>query len=260
MTELTYDLAFEMRQGGTGKSVPAIVLIVHRDAFVHLCATLPIRAEKIKGPLASARFLNRSRHIAFQPYTNGTVGYRACCVVEESNESVRLIFELKARTKRETAATLSLVFDALFSRESVNEDQYLVVSTHVTEREYHGHAISGWVSARFGGWLLKQAIGSHDVIGAHVVSAMRSVWRSVATGELKKYGVECGFHLSSDGRFLLGCFGNACDVAIYPEGCIGTMGEYPAQFDSHNLDMVEQQLTLLTGLVVLSALARQEGK
>lgn len=57
---------------------------------------------------------------------------------------------------------------------------------------------------------------------------------------------------------MLGCFGNACDIDIYPDHTCGEMDEPYVRFSCHNLDTAAQQMTLLAGLAKLCELARAE--
>ena len=88
--------------------------------------------------------------------------------------------------------------------------------------------------------------------------AMRQVYGTVAPSEVREYAEDCCARIGAEGRFYLTCFGNACDLAIYPDSDHSDREESPTNFSCHNLDTVFQQLTLLAGFAVLQELAAED--
>lgn len=126
----------------------------------------------------------------------------------------------------------------------------------------YGHAVGGYVSSRMIAWLRKQGRQSengHNIpLPEETVKAMRQAWTAVCSDERKEWARECGGYIAPDGRFILGCFGNTCDIAIYPDHTCGEMTDSFVRFSCHNLDSADQQITLIAGLAKLCELARQD--
>ncbi|HVM58708.1 MAG TPA: hypothetical protein VMT80_00005, partial [Candidatus Paceibacterota bacterium] len=130
----------------------------------------------------------------------------------------------------------------------------------------YGHPLGGDVFPTARRWLeryadrtpkARNAWSDNRPLPSSVVEAMRSSWRSLARKDLRKYARENGGSISSDGRFIFNCFGNACDIAMYPEGSPRD-AEMPSRFSCHNLDGPIQQLTLLAGVAALFDLISSE--
>lgn len=124
----------------------------------------------------------------------------------------------------------------------------------------YGHATGGYVSSRLLTWL--KNVGKRapaDSIGVpipeEVLFAMCDTWAAVAKEELCEWVDACSGRIAPDGRFILNCFGNACDLAIYPDEY--REGDEFCRFDCHNLDSAAQQVTLLAGLAKMCELARE---
>lgn len=127
----------------------------------------------------------------------------------------------------------------------------------------YNHAVGGYVSSRMTGWLREQARkmpeGSRSIsVPEDVVRAMRATWCAVSKSDAKRWARECCGRIMRDGRFGLECFGNACDLAIYPDGTCGRMDDPQVRFSCHNLDTAAQQVTLIAGLAKLCQIARQD--
>lgn len=128
------------------------------------------------------------------------------------------------------------------------------------ESKGYGHGVSGYVSTRITQWLLRQTGDDTAVpVPAEIVSAMRSTWSAVAPFGSERWARECRGSIQRDGRFILDCFGDACDLALYPESVFGDIRDEPfVEIGCHNLDTAEQQLTLLAGFAKLCEIARRD--
>jgi hypothetical protein len=89
-----------------------------------------------------------------------------------------------------------------------------------------------------------------------VVTAMRHAWRATARESWQEYVDECKGRIFQRGAFILDCFGNACDVGVYPSEF--RTDETSHTISCHNLDTAEQQLTFLAGLAKLCELTRED--
>lgn len=131
-------------------------------------------------------------------------------------------------------------------------DQHLTFHTHCAG-EMNGHGVYGRVYSKLGRWLVANA--GQDCI--QVTDAMREVWKVVAQPPLRRYAGHSVFFLRDNGSFSLQCFGDACDLSVYPDSIEagGFNGRGSAELGCHNLDSAPQQLTLLAGLATLSQMA-----
>jgi hypothetical protein len=120
----------------------------------------------------------------------------------------------------------------------------------------YGHAVGGYISSRLMQWLLKKA--KHDKnapMPKEVIRAMKETWSAISLEGQKHWKNHCHGLITPDGRFMLECFGDACDIAIYPDEM---RREDYTRFSCHNLDSAKQQVTLLSGLAKMCELAREE--
>lgn len=196
-------------------------------------------------------------------------GYGKCGIVDYEDLDAHLSVELDAETLRECALTLNLLFIALSApmeteRAASNRRQQIDITTRCDHTALvYGHAISGYASPAVLAWIRHRAAETKpDVWGRipappAIVRAMQMAWSAVVSPESRRWAKECVASLTPDGRFILECLGNACDVAIYPDDFrYGDEGE-AAGFSCHNLDQARQQITLLAGLAKLCELARE---
>lgn len=171
-------------------------------------------------------------------------------------------FELRFPLKRDTAAQVSMTLAAVLGYGSPLNDagelatsncpQLMAVEVFVRVGEWHyGHPAGGNIFPPMRKWLREMSTGA--AAEKKISGAMRTVWKAVAEPELVEFANECRVRL--DGAFSLVCFGDACDVGIYPD--LDTDPDWPAptQFSCHNLDSPAQQITMLCGLAVLHELA-----
>lgn len=197
-------------------------------------------------------------------------GLERCGSVLIEDDQVHLKIELFDDHRLDFAAmTLSLLFTALgveFPGKISNQIQQVDISSYCEKGRSggYGHAVHGSLSDRVIPWLTAQSKKtSLDMHGSvelpkEIVLAMKAAWRASSSKGIKKYAEDCRGWVYSDGRFVLQCFGDACDLAIYPD-CLGSdmVGSY-VEFSCHNLDTAPQQVTLLAGLAKICELARRD--
>ena len=201
-------------------------------------------------------------------FGNIAFGYGGCGIMKEQGEEVSFCIELCEKHLHNATATIHLLTQTLLSDfgpdpVSSNRAQQVDLETccaHVP----HGHSVGGYISGHLREWLRKQwhntpAKGwmGFAPMPERVVAAMRQTWSAVAPKEQKRWASDCSGSITEDGRFILNCFGNACDLAIYPDNVWGDRHD-SVRFGCHNLDGARQQLTLLAGLAKLCELARAE--
>lgn len=257
-----YDLAFVSRAASLSR-VPEIVLTLPQSSCADLLDRFKELAEINAGRIQEYLGGIRKRP-KFTQGDRGLFGYKSCCRIEQEERAPHLYFELRARHRKETVVTSTLVLHAasnLFSSEddcSGETGQRMELHTSFGG-SFHSHAIGGTVFPPLGRWLLSQArLGKGKEIRHRITLAMSEAWHAVATRQLARYSSYCDFHLHEDGRPSFGCFGDACDVAVYPDGLMGEMGKSFAELSSHNLDNPMQQIAFLAGLAELWNMDRQE--
>lgn len=119
-----------------------------------------------------------------------------------------------------------------------------------------GHAVHGSVFPAFRRWLTLTAEKMDENSSISEAEAtMRTVYNYLGHPLGMGFNDQCRARLYTDGRFILECPGDACDVAIYPDSDYGAESDIPTPFSCHNLDHAWQQLILLSGLAVLHELA-----
>ncbi|HEX5774346.1 MAG TPA: hypothetical protein VFY28_00070 [Candidatus Paceibacterota bacterium] len=258
-----YDLRF-VAEGEKG--FPELVVSIH--------APFTTLAEEHINRLRGNEF-----HETGVPFHRGdeAFGFGRCAYLIRSEGQIEYRFLLMRGTAPNLARTLDLVLgvaNALVAKSETdnrasgrqpNREQVLtVLCGYVSARDLHRYPINGWVSPSFRRWLSQLAARSEEKpcplmltkpMPEPVRFAMQQAWEAIAKGELLQLGSDASARIAEDGRFILACFGNACDVAIYPELDFGSEEGFNTMFDCHNLDMAEQQVTLLTGLAVLHELA-----
>jgi|GEM_PF-1068298 len=132
----------------------------------------------------------------------------------------------------------------------------------------HSHPVHGFVYPSLGRWLAERgrkfprnpsALTPEAYRGfslpLEIVQVMQRVWRITAPPSVKQYKRDCYAGITHEGRFSFRCFGDACDVSMYPDQMLSADWRVPAAFACHNLDSAHQQLTLIAGLAALHDLA-----
>jgi hypothetical protein len=173
----------------------------------------------------------------------GSLGYGGCADMRKNGEHLESIIALAADKLPCTLLTLAFLIDhcngTRFMEGQPRSDFELTIGCGPRP------AISGIVTASFKDVLVRLTRNDLNLVEAD----MREAWRTVAPRVSRKYVLDCRAIVTAD-RFMLGCFGNACDVAIYPES--------DPLFDCHNLDSSYQQVTLLVGLASLCERVRSK--
>jgi hypothetical protein len=172
-------------------------------------------------------------------------GFAGCAYIKHVGGDAEIRFPMKYEYAWHLCATISAVL-RLAMHGHVQEElpEQTVVLYARTELEMHGHSIWGEVSPQMCRWIKAQ----HRRLDDSVVRAMRSVWREVCQHGLEEYERDCRARLEKDGRFMFECFGDACDVGIYPDHGADDLENRGTRFSCHNLDNQAQQLTLIAGL------------
>lgn len=267
----TYELGFRPHKRG---KAPEIVFKTGRQ---HRAGIESQFAEYIRESLAEEYFGRvvafftpdgwEGAQRAFQFFCLETFGFGGCGYIVESGGTAEYRFPLVRAHTLHITLTISVLMSLLnellaMARENTaprsDNKQLMEVSAFVrVGADIHGHPIFGEIFDQAQQWLrnyadthLTKSNFGYRPLPDPVRLAMRSAWRSLADKELSRYFTECNGNVSSDGRFTLACLGNACDVAMYPDGKPHSP-EYPFRFGCHNLDGPTQQLTLLTGLAAL---------
>jgi hypothetical protein len=195
-----------------------------------------------------------------------TIGYGGIGTVDEENDMVHYCINLRSGEHAKMAAVTFSVLTSLaqsFHSDVVSHDIHRAQMAFLftsTANELHGHSVSGFLYHPFVQWLIYRASKKGVPHPRKVLLAMKDAWRAVARSEnARRFVKHCSVRIEPDGRFSLRCLGDACDLSIYPEEICGEIiGEEIIRFSSHNLDRVDQQLTLLAGFAAMWDLAREE--
>lgn len=195
-------------------------------------------------------------------------GYRSCgyVTVDAGKAYFRLPLRPYPWTYR-TALTISLLTKVLRSLvtkdqwNGSNQDMILMVLCDRGKAGGHGHALGGFVSQRVLAWVKSYAekTNDRDSIAIHpaIIQAEQATWHTINPPDMQKYASRFNIRSKAyqSGAFILTCFGDACDVGVYPSNYSGNEAGL-ITLDSHNLDTDCQQLTLLAGLAKLCQLVR----
>jgi hypothetical protein len=261
----TYDLGFVPHE-----VKPEIVFIIKAEYLEPLEERLPRFVHDIAHETNQYFQPHGSEFVLFeQELFDRVFGHGRCGRVTREDDEVWLRIELGRGWRIYEAAytinVLSRILSAPFSSEPTNHSQQLDLHTRVDRTAFGwGHMLNGYLSGSVVRFLREYAAshivweGSYWCTPMHreVIEAMRCTWRALGQKDLVQYSNEADGVISQEGRFILKCFGNACDIAIYPDTPMYEEDGI-AQFSCHNLDHADQQLTLLAGLAKLLELARQ---
>ncbi len=260
----TYDLGFVPHQ-----VTPEIVFIIKAEHLDKLKERLDRFAHNISDEANQYFQPHGSEFVLFeQELFNCVFGYGRCGRLTQHDDEIWLRVEIGPKWRiyeaTYTIHILSRMLSAPFTEEVSNRGQQLDLHTRADRVAFGwGHMLNGYLSGSVVRWLREYAEkntvyeGSYWCTPMHeeVTEAMRIAWRAMSQRDLSQYAVEADGIVSLEGRFILKCFGNACDIAIYPDTPMFEEEGY-AQFSCHNLDGADQQLTLLSGLAKLLELAR----
>lgn len=269
---LIYDLAF-IAPKRRPRTPPELVFIINKKHLPELIKRLLAITENLR--LNAADYLG-DEDSSFKlptPDLFGKVefGYGHCGYTTTDKDEVHLHLQLKPGISTQycslTIHALTMAFAGPFETPTgANRTQGVVLHT-VCERNKpggYGHAVGGWLTESVNSWLkeygskYEQNLGLITAAPMHseVVSAMQATWHSICSEDTRKYAStrETYGYVRKDGSFLLVCFGNACDMGIYPDSV--RHDDKLANLSCHNLDHSAQQLTLLAGLSKMCQLAR----
>lgn len=241
-----YGLSFHARSTASGKRIPEILFTV---SFARI---------------ANPDLRERLRQLGEEESL-----FTKCGRYHEENETGNYRFALSARYREASAEVIGVLVRMLqaplfekYQREE-SADSLQLFSVLMAPKWLSGYVFPTWRH-----WLTRtgQAADAKreksrysGALPAEVTTAMRQTWQAIAVREWKRYRTECSARIRDDGRFMLGCFGNACDIAIYPDNDDGAeTDEAYSEYSCHNLDCSTQQLTLLAGLAALHDVADKE--
>lgn len=263
-----YGLAFVPKTKAPDGATPELVLTSHQRDKAHLEEWL-LKMESALGRAATEYLtqdlvfiwpgLGQLTLDVLPESTISRIGYRACGYTTLEGDELQIRFPLREASAKETALSIAVLLQALngIPRETrvSNRQQMLDITTRCMRSGQYAHPIFGYVYPAARSWLLKQGAGP---LQDSVHEAMREAWKALAPFNLHSYADECNAGVTKDGRFMFGCFGNACDVSIYPDSGWTDDPENFCPFSCHNLDIAYQQLTLLAGLATMIALMEEE--
>ena len=254
---LVYRLAFratDLTRGELRRKAPVPALI---------CAVPDTYAPYVDEGLAAAR--NEEYSI---PDAEGVFGYGKCARRSASEGETIYALGYTAAAAEEVAATASILLEVLNTvtylrlygtLKGGNPRQRQFLEARVTSYSGSGvdrYSVGGRVYQKMKCWLSLVSSGltepkqvySRDSFQGFAVAelkgvceAMKKAWRSTASPDLVKDAAACRAGIAPSGRFSLVCFGNSCDVSIYPDQMghadktIKRVG-YPVEFGCHNVD------------------------
>lgn len=277
MSALTYKLAFQVGHA-CPPTAPEIIFIVDEQHFTETVQQLQLVITRSATHITA--YLGEDETFFTLPFPDlfGKIsfGYSDCGYV--TNDSGKIYFRVPLRPHPWThrcALTITLlarVFDSLSVNNDLDDIRQEIILMLLCDRSRLsgcGHSVGGWVSKRVMTWLKNYAAGqfldlkNDDRILMHpaVIQAQQAAWLAVNEADMYEYANSQ--HITSrvygSGAFIMTCFGNACDLGVYPSDYTG---EEAGLIDlaSHNLDTPEQQLTLVSGLAALCQLVRDSCK
>ncbi|HUQ30429.1 MAG TPA: hypothetical protein VM103_02820, partial [Candidatus Paceibacterota bacterium] len=241
-----YGLSFHSSSTAGGKTIPEILVTVSFARIANLEMRERLRQLGKEDPL-----------------------FTKCGSYHEEKETGHYRFTLSARHLETSAEVMGVLVrmlqTPLFEKYQREEpaDSLQLLSVLVAPQW-----LGGYIYPTLRHWLTRTGMEADKKRVAHqyagmlpveIETAMQLTWRTIASKELKRYRTDCRASIREDGRFLLGCYGNACDVAIYPDGDDGATADYVlSEYACHNLDFAAQQLTLFTGIAALHTVADRE--
>jgi hypothetical protein len=201
---------------------------------------------------------------------SGLFGFEKCGYVTYEDDEVSFRLKLSSRGLHRITATILILTTALRvlfdqGENKGNRSQQVDISTICDPDRYgYNHAVYGYLSPQVFEWIKKEGERAEKTswsVAPHkeITKAMQDAWKAVAGKEGARWARECYGQVMPDGRFILSCVGNACDLAIYHDQLpFDGIARESVDFGCHNLDTAAQQLTLLAGLAKLCELARKD--
>ncbi len=134
---------------------------------------------------------------------------------------------------------------------SASDFQLLTVGVSVTkEKSFHGAPLCGRISAILCNWL--RGPGRDENRLSVVKANMKKVYSYITNRRSDKHGFRV--LIEEDGLIYFSCPGDCACLGASP----GVTGGEGYEFNSHNVDNVIQQITLLSGVATLIKLARDD--
>jgi hypothetical protein len=252
------------------KLPPAITFTIKHSAFEHVINTMRLYQDRFYEH--TKKYLKGlDTHFTLPSYDlfgRSMFGFGNCGRFEKKDDELTFFVEIgKSEAIYFATLTIHALSITLHTEENVptNREQQVELSTRTDRQAFGwGHILSGNIAMSAVRWIAHYAKG-HALYDSYwstpmhpdVVAAMRTTWIAMSDKRMRQWSRDNSGVMSQDGRFILSCFGNACDIAIYPDIFMHEELEY-VQFSCHNLDSADQQLTLLAGLAKLLELARKD--
>jgi hypothetical protein len=204
--------------------------------------------------------------------TNGLFGYGGCAGYCVNDSHVKLSIPMKSnRSLANYAMTLNVIVSCLFGDFATfsgsNKKQQSSIYLLTRSSGGYAHGVEGYISEDTISWIQEYAkanTNTQQPLPSEVVEVMQAVFKKVCIKEVRKYVTDAGGWIRKSGAFTLRCFGDSCDLSVYPDA-FGWHEEEdkPANmpmgfvaFGCHNLDAAWQQLTLFAGFAKLYELTR----
>ncbi len=178
--------------------------------------------------------------------TASLIGFGGCGAVKTTEGTVQVTFRVSYESIKHTLLSISFLLGQLNGYQDRRKN-LLTIENGCGQR----HPLFGSVSAEFRQKLKYVSEENQRTI----VRNMRKVFVTAAPTTLRQYAPDCSVSIDAEKeRFLLRCFGDACDMGIYPDS--GATPGTCASLSCHNLDSAFQQATLLAGLASLASCVR----
>lgn len=181
------------------------------------------------------RYLGKKR-----PWQQGLkderIGFGGCAFVKKTPDVAEVCLPLHSFNIHNSMLTLSFLLRDIELWQNAGDSRRDSLSLYVGCGPHH--TIFGQVPAK-----IRKGLDSLDEADLdQVAKDMRRAWTATTPRRLKRCADRCYVNVH-DARFEIGCFGDACDLSIYPDS--------DPMFSCHNLDTAFQQATLLAGLASL---------
>lgn len=267
-----YDLAF-IAPKRRPRTPPEILFIIDANHLSELVERLHKTDSRLHAEVSDYLYNRYSRFRLPTPDLFGNIefGYNSCGYVKVHNGKVHFHLPLRetpwlwdcTMTIHTLVRALNFPFE---TAGTTNQMQSLVIETLCENGRLagYGHGIWGSVHSNLISWLHEYGRVNKQNLGYTtaapmpdaVISAMQSTWCAVTEKRLHKYAGPRDIYgsIRDDASFSLNCFGNACDMGVYPDSVFSAC-EF-ANMGCHNLDSANQQVTLLAGLAKLCEIAR----
>lgn len=203
-------------------------------------------------------------------------GFRNCAYFIDLEEGREYHLPLVRKHRGELVLTLNAllvahnqgIYQEYGVAQKANRTQLLELHTWCKTGGHYAHGVHGSITPTFRQWLHRQAellpgefcnFTESKPLMPEVKAAIAEAYAVLVKSKFKKMDEnDCFGIVTRNGRFLLHCPGNACDIAIYPDHDLGPEEDYPTRFSCHNLDAAEQQLALIAGLAALCDIAGKD--